>query len=368
MNYFKMNTRALVVSFIIAMIVSFTCDVNAQALLQIGSKAEDFTLKDLDGKDVSLDQFKEKKGVAVFFWSTWSAKSPKALKRFQSFYENYKDKGIEIIGINADNQKMSPEDIEKVKIFVKELGVTFPILIDKGLKTFHEYGIIAIPSTTVISGTDGKISYELPGFPLVGTEDMFEHLGVLAGDPPRKKMAAGYQPKHDAIANTNLARGFAKRKKYAMAQPFFVKAIEKDPKYMPPYIELSKIYEIDEKDAEAEETLRKGYAADTENVVIISELGYFLSRKGKTEEAIKILDIAVKKNSYTPAHYYYAYALAKNGKLKESLAAFEEAISLNPYEPMTYQLRSEVYETNKMMKEASADSKKALELILKIHD
>jgi hypothetical protein len=35
---------------------------------------------------------------------------------------------------------------------------------------------------------------------------------------------------------------------------------------------------------------------------------------------------------------------------------------------MTYQLRSEVYESNKMMKEASADSKKALELILKIKD
>ncbi|OGW28500.1 MAG: hypothetical protein A2X59_10310 [Nitrospirae bacterium GWC2_42_7] len=366
MTYFKINTRALIVSFIFALIVSFTCDVSAQALLQTGSEAEDFTLKDIDGKDVSLSQFSQKKGVAIFFWATWSANSPKALKRFESFHEKYKDKGIQIIGINADNQVMLPEDIEKVKALAKELGVTFPILIDKGLKIFHAYAIIAIPSTTVVS--EGKISYELAGFPLVGTEDMFDYLSVLAGDPPRKKMAAGYQPKHDAIANTNLARGFAKRKKYEMAQPFFAKAIEKDPKYMPPYIELSKIYEIDGKDAESEETLRKGYAADSENVVIMSELGYFLSRKGKITEAIEILDKAVKKNSYTPAHYYYAYALSKNGKLKESLEAFESALSLNPYNAMTYQLRSEVYESNKMMKEASADSRKALELILKIHD
>ena len=88
----------------------------------------------------------------VLFWSTWSAKSPNALKRFEDFYKKYNDKGMQVIGINADNQAISNEDVEKIKKLVKELNITFPMLLDKALKTFHEYSVIALPSTIIVSG------------------------------------------------------------------------------------------------------------------------------------------------------------------------------------------------------------------------
>jgi len=364
MSYFGLKTKVLILAFCTALLVSFTCNTQAQALLQAGSPAEDFALRDLDGKEISLSQFAQKKGIVLLFWSTWSAKSPKALQRFEKFYGKYKDRGMQVIGINADKQTISAEDVEKIKGLVKELGITFPILLDKGLKTFHAYEIITIPSTIVVS--EGNISYELAGLPLMGIEELFDYLGVLAGDPARKKMEIGYQPRHDAIADTNLAKGFIKKKKYEMAYPLLTKAIGKDPKYTLPYVELSRLFELEGKNAEAEDILRKALAVDAESVVIMSELGYLLSRKGNIKEALEILEKAIKKNSYTPAHYYHAYALSKDGRLKESLEAFDNALSLNPYEATIYQLRSEAYESNKMMKEASADSKKALELILKI--
>lgn len=98
----------------------------------------------------------------------------------------------------------------------------------------------------------------------------------------------------------------------------------------------------------------------------MSELGYLFSKAGKIKDAVQILSKAAEINSYTPAHYYYAYVLAKDGQLKESLSAFENAILLNPYETSIYILRAEVYEDNKMLKEALSDYKKAIELILKI--
>ncbi len=362
--------RVLSISLAVLVCAVFLClstyPTMANALLQVGAQAPDFSLKDLDGKDVSLSNFSQKKALIIVFWSTWSANSPRALKRFEGFNEKYKDKGLQVVGINADSQEISPADVENIKKSVKDAGVTFPVLLDKGLKTFREYNVIAIPSTIVVS--EGKITYELPGLPLVGTEDMFDYLLVLAGEQPRKKMELGYQPAHGAIANTNLAKKFASEGKNDMAYLLLKKAMEEDSKYMLPYVELAKLYELDGKKADAEETLRKAMTVDQQDVVVMSELGYFLARSGKTSESLGVLEKAVKLNSYPPAHYYYAYALSKDGKMNEAMKTFEEAIAMNPYEPSVYELRAEVYENNKMLKEASADYKKALQLILKIKE
>jgi Tfp pilus assembly protein PilF/peroxiredoxin len=353
--------------FFIAIIgLPFTCTAIAQALLQGGTNAPEFSLKDIAGKDHTLSLYSQKKAVVIVFWSTWSSNSLKALKRFEEFHRKYKDKGIQIIGINAENQAISAEDLVNVNKVVRELEISFPILLDQGLTTFHNYSTIALPSSVVIS--DGKITHEVPGLPLVATEDLFDTLMVLAGEQPRKKMEPKYMPRHDAIADTNLGRGFVRKKLYSMASPFFKKAIEKDPKYMLPYAELARLYETEGNIPEAEGTLRKALSVEPENVVILSDLGYLLSKTGKIKEAIEVLDKAAKLNSYTPSHYYLAYALGKDGRMNEALVSFEKSLSLNPFEPTIYVLRAEIYERNKMVKEASADNRKALELLLKIRD
>jgi tetratricopeptide (TPR) repeat protein len=342
----------------------FTYTAMAQALLQAGSEKVDFTLKDTTGKDISLTQYSDKKAVILVFWSTWSAKSSNALKRFEEFHKKYKDKGFQVIGINADKQTITEEDVVLIKKFLQGIDVTFPVLLDSGLTVFHSYNIIALPSTIVIS--EGKIAYELPGLPLVGTEEMFDYLYFLAGEKIGKDVKRGYMPSYEAIANANLARTFSKKNSKTMAYAKFKEAIKKDPKYLLPYVEMAKLYASEGKNAEAEESLTNALVVEPENVVIMSELGYLYSKTGKTREAIETLKKAVAKNSYTPSHYYYAYALSKAGQTKESLASFDEAIGLNPYEPEIYLLRAESYEAAKMFQEASSDYRKSLELLLNI--
>ncbi len=347
---------------VLVMAVTFVYSARAQALLQIGSQAPEFTLKGIEGREASLSSYSQNRAVVLVFWSTWSANSKTALKRFEEFHRKYRDRGLQIIGINADNQTISPEDIDSIKKMVKDLDITFPVLLDKNLNTFHNYGIIALPSTVVVSG--GKITYELPGLPLVGTEEMFDYLLTLVGESPKAKVQPRYQPRHEAVADANLARGFVKKRMTIMAYPLFKKAIEKDPKYLLPYVELAKLYAADGDEVKAQDTLRQALSVEADNVVAMSELGYILCREGKTNEALDILAKADRINTYTPSHYYFAYALGKEGKFKEALAAFDKALSLNPFEYMIYLLRAETYEDNKMPKEASADYRKALELLL----
>lgn len=353
-----------VTAVVIALMAFFSYSANAQALLQTGMEAPDFSLRDIGGNRAALSQYDQKKAVILLFWASWSANSRKALSRFQSFHEKYAKRGIQIIGINVDNQTISSEDMDDIKKVAQETGVSYPLLLDKELQTFHAYGVIAVPSTVVIM--NGKITYEMPGLPLIGTEDLFDYLRVIAGEKPRSKAKPTYMPRYDAIADANLAKKFAAEKMNSMAYPFFRKAIEKDPGYMLPYVGLAKLYESDGKKKEAEATLRKALSLGGDNLAVVSELGYLLTKTGKTEEALDILAKAVKRGSYTPSHCYYAYALGKAGRLKDSLAAFDEALALNPFEVRTYLLRAEIYEDNKMLKEASADYRRALELTLKV--
>jgi Tfp pilus assembly protein PilF len=333
----------------------------------VGQKPFAFSLVDIKGKTVSLADYSNKSVVVLLFWSTWSRKSKEALTRFNDYYQKYKDKGIQVIGINAESQHISDKDIPAIKGLVDKLKITYPILLDHELDTFHFYGVIALPATIVIS--ENEITYTLPAFPLVGTEEMFDYLHTLAGEAPAtQKVRKGYMPKYDAVATTNLANKMAKKRMVQMAYPLYRKAIQKDPRYMLSYIELAKLYEANGKPEEAEAILREALQIEPDNDAIISELGFHLTKNDKTKEAIDFLERAVQSESYTPAFYYIAYAQGRDGQLEKSLALFKKALELNPFETTIYELRADIYESNSMLKEASADYKKVLELILNIRN
>ncbi len=69
----------------------------AQAKLEPGMPAPNFSLKDLEGKDVTLDQFRGKY-VVLDFWGTWCSWCIKGIPEMKSYYEKYKDQ-MEIVGI-----------------------------------------------------------------------------------------------------------------------------------------------------------------------------------------------------------------------------------------------------------------------------
>lgn len=117
--------------------------------------AYDFTLQDLEGKEISLSDFKGK-GVIVNFWATYCPPCEKEMPYLNNVYQAYKDKGIEILAVNAKEPRIL------VSPFVEEKNLSFPILLDRTGTTVDQYKILNLPITFFID-EDGVIIEKFSG-------------------------------------------------------------------------------------------------------------------------------------------------------------------------------------------------------------
>ena len=103
-----------------------------------------WTLKDLDGKPVSLSDFKGKV-VILDIWATWCPPCRAEIPHFIELQNEWKDKDVTVVGMSVDST--GPEDVAK---FVKENGMNYPIVMADE-KTATDYGADqGIPFTIVI--------------------------------------------------------------------------------------------------------------------------------------------------------------------------------------------------------------------------
>ncbi|MFH0931839.1 MAG: redoxin domain-containing protein [Candidatus Zixiibacteriota bacterium] len=121
-----------------------------------GEIAPDFTLKDLNGVEKSLKEFRGKV-VLLNFWATWCSPCRIEIPSMVELYKKYNDKGLEIIGVNLD--RMDKSGVEK---FSSEYNITFPILLDPTGKIATLYGITALPATFILD-RNGKIQERVAG-------------------------------------------------------------------------------------------------------------------------------------------------------------------------------------------------------------
>ena len=87
------------------------------------AEVPDFTLETVDGKTVSLSDYRGRP-VVINFWATWCAPCREEMPLLQETYDAHRDDGLVVIGVNVR------ETPEKVKRFLAEVGVEFPVLLD----------------------------------------------------------------------------------------------------------------------------------------------------------------------------------------------------------------------------------------------
>lgn len=109
----------------------------------IGSEAPDFSLSDLSGQNVSLNDLKGK-AVLINFWATWCYPCREEMDDLQAIYDKYKDKGVVVLGINVR------EGEGVVKEFAKRFNITYPLLLDEDGKVSDAYNVFGIPSSLFI--------------------------------------------------------------------------------------------------------------------------------------------------------------------------------------------------------------------------
>jgi peroxiredoxin len=197
--------------------------------LYVGEQAPDFSLEDFNGQSSSFADLSGEKLTMVIFWATWSKNSDKALAKAQKLYTDYKEKGLTVIAVNADSQQLTADNITAVSSMVQKLGLEYPVLLDKGLSVFYDYGVIALPSI-VIMDPDRTIRYELSGYPIVGSEQMIDFIvAQIEGRAPKEIVQRkGYQPDKEALHFYNMGQNALKSNDAATAEMWFKKAAEAD--------------------------------------------------------------------------------------------------------------------------------------------
>lgn len=123
---------------------------------EVGDKATDFTLKNVDGKMVSLADYKEAKGFIVIFDCNTCPYSKAYNQRIIDLNEKYAAKGFPVITINANEGSGDSYD-EMVRIANKK-KYKFPYLYDESQEIAKTYGATNTPHVFVLN-QQLKVSY-----------------------------------------------------------------------------------------------------------------------------------------------------------------------------------------------------------------
>ena len=120
-------------------LVNFQQIEAAEVGTEVGKKAPNFSLKNMNNKEVTLRELEGKK-VFINFWASWCPPCKAEMPDIQKLYENHGE-DIKIIAINLGEKK------DKVKKYLENENLDFTVLLDKNQKVASQYLVRAIPTS-----------------------------------------------------------------------------------------------------------------------------------------------------------------------------------------------------------------------------
>ena len=135
-------------------------------MIEVGAKAPQFTLKDKDGREVSLSDFLGKKVVLYFYPKDNTPGCTRQACAFAGAYDAFKQKNVEVIGISKDSAASHAK-------FAQKHGLPFILLSDPELEAITAYGVwqekklygkvsMGVVRTTFIIDEQGNIEKVMP--------------------------------------------------------------------------------------------------------------------------------------------------------------------------------------------------------------
>lgn len=122
---------------------------------KIGDTATDFSLMNVDDKNVSLTDYTDAKGFIVIFTCNHCPYAVAYEDRIIALDKKYKSLGYPVIAINPNDPVKQPQDsFELMRVRAKEKGFTFPYLFDNGQKIYPQYGATKTPHVFILQKTD----------------------------------------------------------------------------------------------------------------------------------------------------------------------------------------------------------------------
>ncbi len=142
-------------------------------------RAPDFTLPDLEGKQVKLSGLLRRGPVVLDFWATWCKPCVKAFPGLQAIHDKYSKRGLSVLAISVD----SPRTQARVAPFIKSNKYSFDVLLDNDGRVARLYNAIIIPRTLLLD-QQGQVAFASIGYHPSNHEKLEEALkSVLPPEP-----------------------------------------------------------------------------------------------------------------------------------------------------------------------------------------
>lgn len=138
----------------------------------VGYLAPQFTLRNLDGNLVSLNSFKGQV-VVLNFWATWCVPCRIEMPAFENLYRRYRSEGVTVLGVSLDK---GADD--KVRQFVEDYKLSFPVLMDSEGDVEKLYPSVSIPFTFVIDKA-GRVVARVDGAKNWESRETFDAIEFL---------------------------------------------------------------------------------------------------------------------------------------------------------------------------------------------
>ena len=193
-----MKKLAILLALVFAIAgVSIAVNVSAEGEIPnapaIGATIEDFTLPDANGTEQSLKALAGKKGTVLLFIAVQCPVSNAYNERMEKLAQDYKAKGIAVIGINSNVK----EDAAAVKSHAEANKLSFPILKDPGNKIADRLGATVTPEAYLLDAGNkliyhGRIDNSRNGDQIEATDLRNAIDASLAGKPVEKTEAKAF--------------------------------------------------------------------------------------------------------------------------------------------------------------------------------
>ena len=128
-------------------------------MLKVGDKAPLFVLEDLDGKVLDMAKDISAKVHLMVFWSIFCEPCKAEMPLIQRLFEEYRDRGFEVVAIAMDGEPMK----KSIQGLVKQQGYTFRVFIDQlapdeSFVAADPYGVAGTPTLYVVA-RDGRVTF-----------------------------------------------------------------------------------------------------------------------------------------------------------------------------------------------------------------
>ncbi|MEP5764077.1 MAG: TlpA disulfide reductase family protein [Halieaceae bacterium] len=119
-------------------------------------KAANFTLKDADGNNVRLSEYRGQV-VLINFWASWCGPCRQEFPHLDTLHQKYESLGFTVFGVNVEQDRSMADKV------LRDIPVSFPILFDDENLVSQEYDVDAMPATVLVD-RNGEIRFMHRGY------------------------------------------------------------------------------------------------------------------------------------------------------------------------------------------------------------